>query len=227
MRKCKLCSNNVFYKHSSHSVRTKGAYWAIYPGNRSWPTIVFEIGYEESYDDLGDDVKLLLEGSAGEISKVIIVKIEPLQKGETEVQRGFVEMWHLKNGRAIQDGGRKVIFYHYLISGFTFTNTRFRSYSPHQGLMHLRNSRLPFMIFSEVSSPTWRARAGRGVKGKSGKGVSLPFDPLRDCIQKTTRRDLVSPGECSQRSGTPVGPGEGTAKSPGPDGTAKCGPQPS
>ena len=33
--------------------------------------------------------------------------------------------------------------------------------------------------------------------------------------------------QCSQRSGAPVGPGGGTAKSPGPDGTAKCGPHPS
>ena len=30
--------------------------------------------------------------------------------------------------------------------------------------------------------------------------------------------------QCSQRSGAPVGPGGGTAKSPGPDGTAKRGP---
>ena len=33
--------------------------------------------------------------------------------------------------------------------------------------------------------------------------------------------------QCSQRSGAPVGPDGGTAKSPGPDGTAKCGPHPS
>jgi len=33
--------------------------------------------------------------------------------------------------------------------------------------------------------------------------------------------------QCSQRSGAPVGPDEGTAKSPRPDGTAKCGPHPS
>jgi len=45
------------------------------------------------------------------ISKAIIIKIEPLRKGETEVQKGFVEMWHLSEGRAKKDGGRKVIFH--------------------------------------------------------------------------------------------------------------------
>ena len=71
---------------------------------------MFEIGYAEPYDDLKDDVKLLLEGSEGMISKAIIIKIEQLQEGETEVQRGFVEMWHLSEGRAKKDGGRKVTF---------------------------------------------------------------------------------------------------------------------
>ena len=85
---------------------------------------MFEIGYTEPYGNLKDDVKLLLEGSEGRISKVIIIKIEPLREGETEVQRGFVEMWHLRKGRAKKDGGRKVIFYNYLISSFTFTNRR-------------------------------------------------------------------------------------------------------
>jgi len=92
------------------------------PGERLWPTIVVEVGYAEAYDDLKDDVKLLLEGSGGEISKAIIIKVEPLRAGETEVQRAFVEMWHLSEGRAKKKGGRKVIFYNYQISGFTFTN---------------------------------------------------------------------------------------------------------
>ena len=83
---------------------------------------MFEIGYAEPYDDLKDDVKLLLEGSGEMISKAIIIKIEPLREGETEVQRGFVEMWHLSEGRAKKDGSREVIFYNYSISGFTFTN---------------------------------------------------------------------------------------------------------
>jgi len=66
----------------------------------------------------------LLEGSKGKISKAILIKIEPLREGETEVKRGFVEMWHLINGKAIKDGGRKVSFYNSPMSGFTFTNFR-------------------------------------------------------------------------------------------------------
>jgi len=66
----------------------------------------------------------LLEGSGGQISKAIIIKIEPLCQGETEVKEGFVEMWHLVDGKASKDGGRKVSFYNYAISGFTFTNSQ-------------------------------------------------------------------------------------------------------
>ena len=76
----------------------------------------------EPYDDLKDGVKLLLEGSGGEISKAIIIKIEPLREGDREVQRAFVEMWHLSEGRAKKECGRKVIFYNYPISDFTLTN---------------------------------------------------------------------------------------------------------
>ena len=47
--------------------------------------------------------------------------------------------------------------------------------------------------------------------------ISKPIDPC----------GRGSYSQCSQRSGTPVGPGRGTAKSPGPDGTAECGPHPS
>ena len=83
MKECKLCSNNDFYKHFSHSARTKVPEYAIVPGGRFWPPIAFEFGYAEPYEDLGDDVKLLLEGSGREISKAIIIKIEPLWEGET------------------------------------------------------------------------------------------------------------------------------------------------
>jgi len=38
---------------------------------------------------------------------------------------------------------------------------------------------------------------------------------------------IYAVSQCSQRSGGPVGPRGGTAKSPGPDGTAECGPPPS
>ena len=102
---------------------------------------MFEIGYAEPYGKLKDDVKLLLEGSEGMISKAIIIKIEPLREGETEVQRGFVEMWHLSEGRAEKDGGRKVIFCNYPLSGLLLLTPRLSTYSPYQGDRHLRNSR--------------------------------------------------------------------------------------
>jgi len=84
---------------------------AIFPGKRMWPTVAFEFGYAEPYEQLKEDVKLLLEGAGGEISKVIVVKLEPLVAGETEIRAGFVEMWGLAGGKAKNDGGRKVIFF--------------------------------------------------------------------------------------------------------------------
>jgi len=45
--------------------------------------------------------------------------------------------------------------------------------------------------------------------------------------QDNAKRYSMKLTQCSQRSGAPVGPDGGTAKSPGPDGTAKCGPHPS
>ncbi|KAG0634874.1 hypothetical protein HOY80DRAFT_1004790 [Tuber brumale] len=51
---------------------------AIIPRGRPWPTIVFEFGYTEPYDDLKADVKLLLEGSRGNITKAILIKLDPL-----------------------------------------------------------------------------------------------------------------------------------------------------
>jgi hypothetical protein len=81
---------------------------AIAPGERYRPTIVFEFGNTERYEDLKADVKILLEGSQGEITKAIIIKVEPLRQGETEISKGFVEEWHLVGGRAKKDGGRKM-----------------------------------------------------------------------------------------------------------------------
>ncbi|RPB04569.1 hypothetical protein L873DRAFT_1729311 [Choiromyces venosus 120613-1] len=83
---------------------------ALVPCGCLWPTVVFEFGYTEPYEDLKADVKLLLEGSEGQIGKAIIIKLQPLQDGETQIQKGFVEMWHLKNGQAWKDGGRKNLF---------------------------------------------------------------------------------------------------------------------
>ena len=74
------------------------------PGNRLQPTVVFEFGYTERYEDLKGDAKLLLKGTQGEIIKVIIIKIEPLRPGETTIQEGFVEVWSFAKGRAKKDG---------------------------------------------------------------------------------------------------------------------------
>jgi len=96
---------------------------AIYPGERMWPTVAFEFGYTEPYEQLTEDVKVLLEGTGGEISKVIVVKVEPLVEGETEIQAGFVEMWCLEGGKAKNDGGRKVIFFN-IVSRVYFANMK-------------------------------------------------------------------------------------------------------
>ncbi|RPA97047.1 hypothetical protein L873DRAFT_1154967 [Choiromyces venosus 120613-1] len=79
---------------------------AIVPACRVWPTVVLEFGYAEPYEDLKADVKLLLEGSEGKITKAIIIKLQPLREGETQIQKGFVEMWHRIDGQVRKDGSR-------------------------------------------------------------------------------------------------------------------------
>ncbi|PUU73877.1 hypothetical protein B9Z19DRAFT_497898 [Tuber borchii] len=83
---------------------------AIYPRGRSWPTIVFEVGYTEEYDDLKADVKLLLEGSSGKISKVFLIKLDPIYGGVRKIQKGFIEAWKLSNGVATKDLGRENLY---------------------------------------------------------------------------------------------------------------------
>ena len=78
------------------------------PGARKRPTIIFQIGYTQQYQNLKEDAKIFLEGTQGEITKVVLVKLEPLRSGEEEIQKGFVELWHFENGRAKIQGGRKV-----------------------------------------------------------------------------------------------------------------------
>ncbi|RPA94422.1 hypothetical protein L873DRAFT_1846643 [Choiromyces venosus 120613-1] len=68
-----------------HQDITKTPDMAIIPEYCFWPTVVFEFGYTEPYDDLKADVKLLLEGSAGGIIKVILIKLKPIQQGETNI----------------------------------------------------------------------------------------------------------------------------------------------
>jgi len=121
-----VCSNNDFYKHTSDTLaRIKVSDCAIrLKGRRSWPTIVFEFGHVEPVDDFQDDLRLVLDGSRGKISKDIIIKIEQLHEAETKVKRVFVEMWNLINNNTIKNSGRKVSFYNSPISGFTFTNAQ-------------------------------------------------------------------------------------------------------
>ena len=159
------------------------------PGDRFWPTIVLEFGYAEPYDDLKDDVRLLLEGSRGKISKVIITKIEPLGEGETEVQRGFVEMWHLSEGRVKKDGGRKVIFHNYLTPGVTFTNPQLenpfpppRSHASQKLEITLRD--ILQSEFANLRDEGW----------EENHIIALPFDHLRSWIKKATRRHLIQQG---------------------------------
>ena len=83
---------------------------AIVPGNRLRPTVVFEFGYAERYEDLKNDVKLLLEGTQGGIIRAIIIKIEPLRPGETTIQEGFVEVWGFANDKAKKAGRRQVLY---------------------------------------------------------------------------------------------------------------------
>lgn len=52
--------------------------------------------------------EILLEGSQGKITTVIIIKLEPFAEGEIEIQKGFVEVWHLIDGKAKKEGERKV-----------------------------------------------------------------------------------------------------------------------
>ena len=39
------------------------------------------------------DAELLLESTSGKIGRVILIKLEPLAKGDTEIKNGFAEVW--------------------------------------------------------------------------------------------------------------------------------------
>ncbi|KAN0080679.1 hypothetical protein V8E54_003883 [Elaphomyces granulatus] len=73
----------------------------------------FEGDYEgyESYQELLHDADVLLEGSAGEIRRVILIKIEPLSRNASQI-RGFVEVWKYdeSTGRKKIVGERQVLF---------------------------------------------------------------------------------------------------------------------
>jgi hypothetical protein len=65
----------------------------IIPVCRAWPTIALEVGYSESYEDLVEDARLLLEGTRGEIGLVFLIKVDPLKPEETRIQNGFFAIW--------------------------------------------------------------------------------------------------------------------------------------
>ena len=111
---------------------------SIVPGDRLRPTVVFEFGYTERYEDLKDNAKLLLEGTQGKIIKAIIIKIEPLRPGETTIQKGFVELWSFVNGRTKKDGGEVTILT--ILSGRGLTNKACRTCFLYQGTTSSKDS---------------------------------------------------------------------------------------
>jgi len=68
---------------------------SIFPGLNSQkkPTICLEVGYTETYQELLQDTELLLESTSGKIGRVILIKLDPLAKGDTEIKNGFAEVW--------------------------------------------------------------------------------------------------------------------------------------
>lgn len=83
---------------------------AIFVSTLTYPTIAMEIAYTETYEDLKENARLLLEGTAGEISVAILVKIVPLRSDESHIQSAFVQLYEYSStqNRAIPRGGRKV-----------------------------------------------------------------------------------------------------------------------
>ncbi|KAG0131780.1 hypothetical protein HOY82DRAFT_645623 [Tuber indicum] len=149
---------------------TKAPDVALVPGECSWPTIVFEFGYAEPYDQLKEDVKLLLEGSEGQIAKVIVIKLEPLQEGEIEIQKGFFELWHLRNGVAMKEGRRKNLFPPPISHGA-------------QNIL---------LSLGDILGNEFDNLTNQGL-GEADTLV-LRFDALRKPINKATRRYLIHEG---------------------------------
>ncbi|KAK9326113.1 hypothetical protein V1517DRAFT_335351 [Lipomyces orientalis] len=84
----------------------------IYPHGKKWPTMALEAGYSESYEVLIDYTDLVLQGTQGRIGLVIVVKIEPLAPGETEIQNGFVQVYEYDQmlNRSVKRGRRKRLY---------------------------------------------------------------------------------------------------------------------
>lgn len=63
-----------------------------------YPTIVVEVGYSQSYENLLGDIEAWLLGSLGHIKCGILVKLEKPASdgnfGDIARWKGFVEVWH-------------------------------------------------------------------------------------------------------------------------------------
>ena len=95
-------------RYTDYYYSTKRPNCALIPRGRFWPSIVFEIGYAEPYEDLKADVKLLLEGSGGKITKAILIHLTPLLDGQRELNCGKLEVWKLVSGKATKETGHRV-----------------------------------------------------------------------------------------------------------------------
>lgn len=84
---------------------------AVFISALDYPTITMEVAYTETYENLKKDACLLLEGTAGEISIAILVKIVPLKPDESHIQSAFVQLYEYDSlqNKAIPRGGRKVL----------------------------------------------------------------------------------------------------------------------
>ncbi|CUS06868.1 unnamed protein product [Tuber aestivum] len=143
---------------------------ALVPSGRYRPTIVFEFGYAEPYGQLKAETTLLLEGTQGSITKVVIIKLDPLAAGETKIKKGFVEVWHLVDGKVKQEGRRKKLFPVPESHAQQMLKFRLRDI--------LRNK------FFDLVNPGW---------GKSDT-LDLHFDGLRKVIMEATVRHLINKG---------------------------------
>jgi len=171
---------------------TKVPDFALFPRGPFWPTIVFEVRYNEPYDDLQANVKLLLEGSGGKITQAILIKLDPLNDGETYIQKGFLETWHLSDGKSKKDAGRKVIstrvqpsyfkFYFFLILNMLTLFPTPENHANQQLNLPLKD--LFRNRFDNLTNEGW---------GKDDT-VPLHLDDLRTAIEEGTWRHLVQNG---------------------------------
>ncbi|EAU33583.1 predicted protein [Aspergillus terreus NIH2624] len=80
------------------------------PDRLPFPSVALEVGYSETYEHLLHSMDLLLEGSGGHARVVILVKVFPIQRDQTEIESAFVEVheYDASSGRRKRRGGRKI-----------------------------------------------------------------------------------------------------------------------